>query len=98
MGALSFTRRARDDLLDIWALIALENPKLADRILDELESACHPLRDYPQLGRARPEITVDARSLVVSRWLVLYRIAAHGVQIVRIIDGARDITKLEVPD
>ena len=96
MAPLSFTHKAREDLLDIWVLIALENPKLADRILDEIESACLPLRDFPQLGRARLEISSDARSLVVSRWLILYRITLQGVQIVRIVDGVRDVAKLEI--
>jgi toxin ParE1/3/4 len=36
-----------------------------------------------------------ARSLVIERWLALYRIVEEGVQVVRIVDGARDLTKLE---
>jgi toxin ParE1/3/4 len=55
------------------------------------------LRDYQQLGPARPEIAEDARALVIERWLALYRVEDDGVQIVRIIDGVRDLTDLEWP-
>jgi hypothetical protein len=47
---------------------------------------------------ARPAAPGDWRRreiLVVERWLVLYRIGDAGVQVVRIVDGARDLTKLK---
>jgi toxin ParE1/3/4 len=34
---LRFTRRARDDLLDIWAYIAANNPAAADRFYDRID-------------------------------------------------------------
>jgi hypothetical protein len=36
--------------------------------------------------------------LVIERWLALYRIEQDGVQIVRIVDGARDLTKISLRD
>jgi hypothetical protein len=47
------------------------------------------------LGRTRPEIDADARSLVIDGWLALYRITDDGAQIARVIDGARDLTAIE---
>jgi toxin ParE1/3/4 len=43
----------------------------------------------------RPEIAEGARALVIERWLALYRLTEDGVQVVRIIDGARDLAKIE---
>jgi hypothetical protein len=37
------------------------------------------------------------RALVVERWLAVYRITQIGVQIVRIVDGACDLSNLELP-
>jgi toxin ParE1/3/4 len=48
-----------------------------------------------QLGRARPEIHAEARSIVIERWLALYRMTEHGVQIVRVLDGGRDLSAIE---
>jgi toxin ParE1/3/4 len=33
--------------------------------------------------------------LVIKRWIAFYRIVEDGVQVVRIVDGARDLAKLE---
>ena len=53
------------------------------------------LKYHPQLGPARPEIAEDARALVIERWLALYRLVEDGVQIVRIVDGVPDLTRIE---
>jgi toxin ParE1/3/4 len=82
--------------LDIWIYIAPRNSEAtADAIYDRIEPACRRLRDFQQLGPARPEIAEGARALVVERWLALYRVTEYGAQVVRIVDGARDLTKIE---
>jgi len=91
-----FTARAREDLLDIWLYVAARNSEtVADRVYDGIEQTCELLREHPQIGRARPEIHRDARSLVIDRWLALYRVTENGAEIVRIIDGARDLAAIE---
>jgi toxin ParE1/3/4 len=83
-------------LLGIWLYIATRNSEaVADRIYDVIEQSCLRLRDHPQLGRARPEIHLQARSLVIDRWLAIYRLVDDGAQIVRIVDGARDLAKID---
>lgn len=98
MALLRYTRLAREDLLQIWARIAPQNMVAADRVYDHIEENCGFLRDFPLLGRVRPEIAEDARSLAVERWIVLYRVTGNGPQIVRIVDGARDLANLEWPE
>jgi toxin ParE1/3/4 len=90
------SRRAREDLLDIWLYISRQNSKAAaDRVFDRIEEACRALARHPELGPARPEIADDARSLVIRRWLALYRLTSYGVEVVRVIDGARDLRRIE---
>ena len=86
---------AREDLIGIWVYLEPRNPSAADRIYDLIRDQTSLLKDHPQLGPARPDIADDARVLVIERWLVLYRLIEGGVQIVRIIDGARDLSALE---
>ena len=45
--------------------------------------------------RRVPEIAPDARVRVIERWLALYRLTEYGAQIVRVIDGARDLAAIE---
>jgi len=68
---------------------------VADRVYDGVERTCRLLIEHPRLGRARPEIDAEARSIVIERWLALYRVTEDGAQIVRIIDGARDLSGIE---
>ena len=67
----------------------------ADQVYDSIERTCGLLNDHPRLGRARPEIQPEARSIVIERWLALYRITEDGAPVVRIIDGARDLSAIE---
>ena len=85
MGQVRYTRRAREDLLDLWAYPAQKDPATADRIYDRIEDRCRILRDYPRLGPARPEIAEGARVLVIERWPALYKLLENGVQVVRIL-------------
>jgi len=85
-------------LLDIWLYVARNSSEtVADRVLDGIEHSCCSLEEHPRLGRARPEIQPEARSIVIERWLALYRVTEDGAEIVRIIDGARDVAAIEWP-
>jgi toxin ParE1/3/4 len=53
------------------------------------------LKDHPRLGRARPDIQPEARSLVIERWLALYRATEGGAQIVCIVDAARELFAID---
>jgi len=96
LAKVRYSRLALEDLLHIWGHIASRNSEVvADRVYDRIDEACRLLEQHPRLGRVRPEIAEGARSLVVERWLVIYRLIPGGVQVVRIIDGARELTKIE---
>lgn len=96
MAVIRFTPRAREDLLDIWAYIA-EHTGLssADRIFDQIEKTCRLLQEHPRMGRVRTDIADNARSIIVERWIVLYRLDKDEVQIVRVVDGVRDLARIE---
>lgn len=91
MPQVFFTRAAREDLIAIWTHIAADNPAAADRVLDRLEEAASHLADNPQMGPARDDIRPGLRYLVSSSYLLLYRIADDGIEIVRAVHGRRDL-------
>ncbi len=49
------------------------------------------LEQFPEIGRARPDIADTAWVLVERPYLILYRILPTAVQIVRVLHGARRI-------
>ena len=85
-------------MVETWLHIAAESQVAADRYLARVEASCSRLAAFPELGPARPDIAADARMLVVDRWLILYRIEESFVQIVRVVDGARNITTITITD
>ena len=87
--------RAETDLLEIWLFIARHNPPAADRLLDRIEAHCRRLARHPGLGRARPDIAPDARAWVVGRYLILYRASGDGIEVVRVVHGARRTDQID---
>jgi toxin ParE1/3/4 len=49
------------------------------------------LERFAEAGPLRPEIAFDARVLVEPPYLILYRVVPDGVQIVRVLHGARHV-------
>jgi toxin ParE1/3/4 len=88
---VSHTARARRDLIDIWLEVAALNPAAARKLYNRLEARVEILKRFPEAGRLRPDINANARVLVERPYLILYRIIAGGVQIVRVLHGARNI-------
>lgn len=88
------TLRARADLLDIWLDVATDDPAAADRLFDRLEARVRILETFAEAGRARADIAPDARMLVERPYLILYRLIPEGVEIVRVLHGARHIDRL----
>jgi toxin ParE1/3/4 len=86
------SRRARRDLIDLWCEIAANDPMAADRVYDRLEARLKILEQFAEAGRARPDIAPEARLLAEPPYAILYRIIPEGVQIVRIVHGARHIS------
>ncbi|MDX8128445.1 type II toxin-antitoxin system RelE/ParE family toxin [Methylomonas sp. OY6] len=91
MGSVQRTAQSEEDLIEIWLYIAQDNPPAADRVLDDLEQRFIMLADNPQMGRYRPDIAPELRYFISGKYLILYRTLTDGVQIVRVIHGARDL-------
>jgi toxin ParE1/3/4 len=88
------TLQAEEDLIDVWVYIASNDPRAADRVLDELERRTMLLARYPEIGRERPDIAPGLRYLASGSYLILYRLAEECVEIVRYVHGRRDLKEL----
>lgn len=85
---------AENDLIDIWSGIATDSPFAADRILDAIAARILQLASFPESFPQRPDIGAEVRALTIGNYLVLYRLAEHRVEIVRVVHGARDVSAL----
>lgn len=91
------TPRAKRDLAEAATFIARDNLGAALRFLEAADEAMQKLAEMPGMGRARdfdnPSFG-DVRSWPIKRfdnYLLFYRPIAHGIEVLRVIHGARDI-------
>jgi toxin ParE1/3/4 len=93
VATLRFSERARYDLIDIGNFIGRDNPTAAAQFISELEQRCLLLSARPLSGRVRDELVRGLRSVPDSRYVIFYRPIKDGVEIVRVVHGARDLRR-----
>jgi toxin ParE1/3/4 len=98
---LSWTRQAREDLIEIYTYIGFDSPSAAERIFDAVQAKAELLADYPRMGVRRSDIRPSTRMLIEGPYLILYEThpdrdegIIEAVEIVRIVDGRRNLKNL----
>ncbi|MFI5384526.1 MAG: type II toxin-antitoxin system RelE/ParE family toxin [Fimbriimonadales bacterium] len=94
MRRLDLTDTARLDLAEIHQYIGEDNPRAADAMINHIWSSCDLLREYPNLGRARPQLGVSGmRATSVGNYSVYYLPTDEAIIVVRVIHHARKLTR-----
>jgi toxin ParE1/3/4 len=83
--------RALIDLAEIWSYIAEDSADHADTFTDLIDNKFQALARRPGIGRSRPELATDLRSFAVGNYVIFYMPHSKGVEIVRVLHGARDL-------
>ena len=84
---------ARADLIEIGDFIALDNPARALSFIAEIEATMATIAERPSSFPARNELATDLRSARHGRYLIFFVAGNAGVQIVRVLHGARDLSQ-----
>ena len=88
---------AKADLVNILEYITRESGNLivGRRFVDALRQHCRKLAALPgTLGRARPELRSDIRSVAFKSYVIFFRYVDDTFEVVNIIEGHRDIEAL----
>jgi toxin ParE1/3/4 len=85
---------AEADLLEIWNFIANDSFEKADRLLYKIDSQLKILASNPGMGRRRDSLVPNLRSFPVGNYLIFYRPINEGIEVIRILHGARDIPSI----
>jgi toxin ParE1/3/4 len=94
MPSVVIRPKALGDLAEIWAYIAEDSPRQADAFAAAIDREIRGLARHPLIGRARPELLTELRSLPFGRYLVFYLPRKRGIEVVRVLHGARDLEPL----
>lgn len=91
MSKVRLAPDAENDLAEIWFYIAEDSSERADKFIEMLDAKFELLATHPEMGKARPELLAGIRSFPINSYVVFYRPIKDGVQILRVLNGARDI-------
>jgi toxin ParE1/3/4 len=89
-----FSPSSRRDLLEILDHIAKDKPVAAIRFVERLEEECWSLARNPQSGTTRDDLIPGLRCSSVGNYVVYFRPVRDGIEVVRVVHGARDVGKL----
>lgn len=92
------TRASRADYEEIWTYIAVHDLAAADRLVDGFDVTVNLLATTPLAGREVGELAPNLRSFPIGSYLIFYRPIDDGIQLIRVIHGARDITPEYFPE
>lgn len=91
MSRLNVSPTARRDLHAVFDHIATDNPRAAATFVDRVEEACRRIADFPEMGTLREDLAPSLRAFAVGNYVVLYRPADQGIDVLRVVHGARDL-------
>ncbi|MGB7157168.1 MAG: type II toxin-antitoxin system RelE/ParE family toxin [Tepidisphaeraceae bacterium] len=88
------TPAAEKDLWEIVLHIAPDNEDAAFRLVDAIDERFELLAQFPGAGPARPELLPELRSFPVGNYLILYKPIDDGIEVMRVVHGARNLRRL----
>lgn len=91
MAIARVTSKAAQDLIDIATFVAEHDVMAADRLLDRFDAKCRLLAQQPELGTLREDLAAGLRFFPVGNYLIFYRAIPDGIEIIRVLHGARDL-------
>jgi toxin ParE1/3/4 len=97
---IRFRPRATADVYDLMDAIGEYHPRSAEAFATRVQEACRLLERFPLLGSIAPAAELAEIGLRVYRLkrfrnhLVLYLPLSDGIEVVRVIDGRRDLGRL----
>ena len=96
-GRYQLTDQADQDLLEAAYYIGLDSLEAADRWIERIHRALERLAQFPLMGRERSELAPHLRSFPAGSHVIFYRPLDDGVEIIRVLHGARDIDAMFNP-
>jgi toxin ParE1/3/4 len=92
---VNITQNAENDLDEIIAFIAENNPQNAMKILGEIKAKINSLDHFPYRGTYVPELLKrnikDYRQITENPWKIIYKIDGNIVNVLTIIDSRRNL-------
>ena len=93
MGRYTLSRKADEDLTDIWANYVIGGGTIenANALLESFYTAFEQLGDFPDMGAPRNYLPPDALALPHNKkYMIFYEKIVEGVEIVQVLPAGID--------
>ena len=94
MSKYIISAEASRDLDNICDYFASHNVRAGERFVNAFEKKCRNLVSFPNMGRSYHEIEPSLRGIPLDNYIILYRVIAGGIEIVRVVSGYQDLESL----
>ena len=91
MAEILYRPKARLDLKEVYRYIAEINPDAAANVVRQVAAKARLLAETPRMGQLVENLSPKLRRFPVGVFLIFYREKDHGIEVVRVLHGARDI-------
>jgi toxin ParE1/3/4 len=98
MSLYFLSPQANQDLQEINDYLFAGNPDVADRLLTLITQKLDTLAQFSSMEGRRDELLSALRSFPVDDYLIFYRPIAEGIEVVRVVNGYRDLEALFLDD
>jgi toxin ParE1/3/4 len=94
------TVQVRQDIIEIYRFIHERSPQSAERVFDAIERNIKALLDMPGIGRRwdSPDPRLEGMRVApvtpYRNFLIFYRSVSTGIEVFRIIHGARELERI----
>ena len=82
---------ATQDLNDIANYFATYNVEAGEKFFQSFNQKCKQLVSFPDSGKSYEEIYPNLKGILLSGYIIFYRIIDDGIEILRLISGRRDL-------
>lgn len=94
MARIIRTDAAVSDIASIAEYIAADNLPAADRWIEQIDSTVRLLARYPTIGQRVEHLGAGLRRYCLRNYLIFYRPIDRGIELRRVLHGARQIEDL----
>lgn len=91
MAAVTFSPKARQDLLDIGDYIAKDSLANARRFVGKLMEQCRRIGHAPLGYTSREDLAAGLRMAPMGNYVIFFRAVDGTVRIERVLHGSRDL-------
>jgi toxin ParE1/3/4 len=94
MSQFIISQSASSDLSAIVDYFVVKNIEAGERLIQAFNQKCQQLVTFPNLGREYTNLRPGLRGLTLNGHIILYQTTDDGIEIVRVVNGKRDLKAL----